>query len=135
MTTALRPLRIRLVDPTQVGDLLAFLRGQCCVAEQVDAVAIDVWPPALLHEHTNGRNGANGHGIACASCGEAVEAALERLGSPRCHDCRGRALSDEQLGNGRKSEARARCRRARVELQGHLVTWRSENGAAAAIVD
>ncbi|MGZ8688284.1 MAG: hypothetical protein ACXWZP_07635 [Gaiellaceae bacterium] len=132
MTTALRPLRIRLVDPTQVGDLLAFLRGHCCVAEQVDAVAIDVWPPALLHQHGNGRNG---NGIACASCGEAVEAALQRLGSPRCHDCRGRALSDEQLGNGRKSEARDRGRRALSELQGHLVTWRSQNGAAAAIVD
>jgi hypothetical protein len=136
MTTALRPLRIRLVDPTQVGDLLAFLRGHCCVAEQVDAVAIDVWPRALLHVHTNGHNGANGDGgIACASCGEPVEAALQRLGSPRCHDCRGRAFTDEQLGNGRKSEARDRGRRALLELQGHLVTWRSQNGAAAAIID
>jgi hypothetical protein len=135
MTTAWRPLRIRLVDPTQVGDLLAFLRGQCCVAEQVDPAAIDVWPRALLHEHANGRESVNGGGIACAFCGEAVEAVLQRLGSPRCHDCRGRAFSEEPFANGRQSEAGDRGRRALHELQGHLVTWRSQNGAAAAIVD
>src|SRR4051794_23245726 len=89
MTTALRPLRIRLVDPTQVGDLLAYLRERSCVAEQVDAVAIDVWPPPLLHENGNGNGNGQGS-LACAACGERVEAALQRLGSPRCHDCRGR---------------------------------------------
>ena len=130
MTTALRPFRIRLVDPTQVGGLLAYLRERKCVAEQVDSVAIDVWPPQLLHE--------NGHGtgpgsLACASCGEPVEAALERLGSPRCHDCRGRA--SDPHGDGRRSDARQRGRRAVDDLQAHLRAWRDETGAAAAIVD
>ena len=129
MTNTLRPLRIRLVDPTQVGGLLAYLREHKCVAEQVDPVAIDVWPPPLLHE--------NGHGtgpgsLACASCGEPVEAVLERLGSPRCHDCRGRV---EQPGAARKSDARDRGRRAVHDLQAHLREWRAETGAAAAIVD
>ena len=132
MTTNLRPLRIRLVDPTQVGDLLAYLRERSCVAEQVDAVAIDVWPPPLLHENGNGKGPGS---LACASCGEAVEAALQRLGSPRCHDCRGRIYSGEPAENGRKSDARERGRRALDELQEHLLAWRSQNGAAAAIVD
>ncbi len=131
MTTALRPLRIRLVDPTQVGDLLAYLRARSCVAEQVDTVAIDVWPPPLLHENGNGKGPGS---LACAACGEAVEGALERLGSPRCHDCRGRVYSDESPGNGRKSDARDRGRRAFDDLQAHLLAWRSETGAAAAIV-
>jgi hypothetical protein len=134
MTTALRPLRIRLVDPTQVGGLLAYLRAHRCVAEQIDAVAIEVWPPPLLHENGN----ANGNGpasLACASCGEAVEAALERLGSPRCHDCRGRVFSDESHANGSKADTRERGRRAFDDLQAHLSAWRSETGAAAAIVD
>lgn len=131
MTTALRPLRIRLVDPTQVGGLLAYLRAQSCVAEQVDSVAIDVWPPPLLHANGNGKGPGS---LACASCGEAVEAALERLGSPRCHDCRGRIYSDEPHTNGSRSEARDRGRRAFDDLQAHLLAWRSETGAAAAIV-
>jgi hypothetical protein len=130
MTTTLRPLRIRLVDPTQVGALLAYLRDRQCVAEQVDPVAIDVWPAPLLHE--------NGHGtgpgsVSCASCGEPVEAVLERLGSPRCHDCRGQV--GEPAGNGSRSDARDRGRRAVHDLQGHLRAWRAETGAAAAIVD
>jgi hypothetical protein len=130
MTTALRPLRIRLVDPTQVGGLLAYLRERSCVAEQVDTVAIDVWPPPLLHQ--NGHS--NGAGtVACASCGEQVEAALERLGSPRCHDCRGRVYHGDEVAGG-KSDARDRCRRAFDDLQAHLQAWRDETGAAAAIV-
>jgi hypothetical protein len=132
MTTALRPLRIRLVDPTRVGDLLAYLRERSCVAEQVDAVAIDVWPPQLLHE--NGHAGGAGS-LACAACGEQVEAALQRLGSPRCHDCRGRAYTGESPAERRKSDARDRGRRAFEDLQANLRAWRSETGAAAAIVD
>ena len=132
MTTALRPLRIRLVDPTQVDDLLAYLRERNCVAEQVDSVAIDVWPRPLLHERENGNAPGS---LACAACGEPVEAALQRLGSPRCHDCRGRMYADEPAENGRKSDARDRGRRALHELQEHLLAWRALNGAAAAIVD
>jgi hypothetical protein len=57
---------------------------------------------------------------------------LERLGSPRCHDCRGRV---EEPGAARKSDARDRGRRAVHDLQAHLREWRAETGAAAAIVD
>ena len=110
---------------------MAYLRERRCVAEQVDAVAIDVWPPPLLHQNGNG-NGSGPDCLACASCGEPVEAALQRLGSPRCHDCRGRMYTDDA---GRKSDARDRGRQALRELDAHLKAWRTESGAAAAIVD
>ena len=125
MTNNLRPLRIRLVDPTRVADLLAFLRANGCIAEQVDQVAVDVWPAPLLHERV-------GDGL-CASCGDEVEAALRRLGSPRCHDCRIEAPT--VVGTPMNGDARHRCRRAFAELQDHLRAWRAADGAAVAVID
>jgi len=128
MTSSLRPLRIRLVDPTRVGDLLAYLRAHGCIAEQVDQVAVDVWPAPLLHERA-------GHGL-CAACGEKVEEALRRLGSPRCHDCRNEAPNAVGVRRAAlNGDARRRCRRALAELEGHLRAWRAAEGAAAAVID
>jgi hypothetical protein len=125
MTNSLRPLRIRLVDPTRVADLLAYLRDRGCIAEQVDPVAVDVWPGPLLHDGT--RDGL------CAACGEEVEAALRRLGSPRCHDCRIEAPN--AVGTPANGDARRRCRQALTELQEHLRAWRSVDGSAVAVLD
>ena len=125
MTSSLRPLRIRLVDPTRVGDLLAYLRERGCIAEQVDRVAVDVWPAPLLHERA-------GDGL-CAACGEEVEEALRRLGSPRCHDCRNEAPN--AVGAPPGGDARRRCRRALAELEGHLRAWRAAEGVAVAVLD
>jgi hypothetical protein len=133
MTSSLRPLRIRLVDPTQVGGLLAYLREHGCIAEQVDPVSIEVWPRPLLH----GRNGdgtPDGE-LACACCGAAVEESLRRLGSPRCHDCRSTAPAGVALGAAVNGDARRRGRKALAELQMHLHAWRADAGAAAAILD
>jgi hypothetical protein len=126
MTSSMRPLRIRLVDPTKVGDLLAYLRERGCIAEQVDPVAIDVWPAPLLHERA-------GDGL-CAACGEQVEEALRRLGSPRCHDCRIEAPATI-LGAARNGDRRARWRQALAELQEHLRAWRALDGSAVAVLD
>jgi hypothetical protein len=139
MTDSLRPLRIRLVDPMRVGELLEFLRRRSCVAEQVDAVTIDVWPPPLLHEH--GRNGDGALAledgqVSCAACGEAVEEALSRLGSPRCHDCRGESLQGQPLGASLNGNGHHRRERARLEVHAYLRQWRAANdGVAAAIAD
>jgi hypothetical protein len=125
MTSTLRPLRIRLLDPTGLAELLAYLRERGCIAEQVDQVAVDVWPAPLLHER-------EGDGL-CAACGEEVEQALRRLGSPRCHDCRSEAPT--AVGTPMNGDARQRCRRALAELQEHLRAWRAADGAAVAVLD
>ncbi len=135
MADSLRPLRIRLVDPTLVGELIEFLRQRSCVAEQTDRVTIEVWPPQLLYE-ANGHGPANGASDAlhCAGCGGIVEAALWRLGSSRCHDCRETTQHGlpctSTNGNGR-----SRSKRARSELQEHLRSWRAGTNAAAALTD
>lgn len=125
MTSSLRPLRIRLLDPTRIAELLAYLRERGCIAEQVDPVAVDVWPAPLLHERA-------GDGL-CAACGEDVEEALRRLGSPRCHDCRIEAPT--AVGAAMNGDARHRCRRALAELQEHLRAWRAADGSAVAVLD
>jgi hypothetical protein len=135
MADSLRPLRIRLVDPSRVGELLEFLRKRSCVAEQVDAVTIDVWPPPLLHERSGEDDellALEDGQVACAACGAPVESALSRLGSPRCHDCRDDALQGQPLG----AALNGRSERARFELQAYLRTWRAANdGIAAVVVD
>ena len=138
MADSLRPLRIRLVDPSRVGELLEFLRRWSCVAEQVDVVTIDVWPPPLLHEGRNGSEPlalADGE-VSCAACGDAVEEALSRLGSPRCHDCRTESLQGQPLGASPDSDGHHRHERARLELQAYLRAWGAANGGAgAALID
>jgi hypothetical protein len=129
MTSSLRPLRIRLVDPTRVGDLLADLRERGCIAEQIDSVAIDVWPAPLLHERAG-----DGTVFLCAACGEEVEEVLRRLGSPRCHDCRAEAPGG-MLGATPDGDSRHRWRQALAELQAHLRAWRLADGAAVAVLD
>jgi hypothetical protein len=133
MADSLRPLRIRLVDPTLVAELVEFLRRRSCVAEQIDRVTIEVWPPCLLHE-PNGDGAAGGadETLHCAGCGGTVEAALWRLGSSRCHDCRETGRHAGAAANG---SCRARSRRARNELQAHLQSWRRATNAAAALTD
>ena len=133
MASSLRPLRIRVVDPNQVDGLLAYLRERGCIAEQVDAVGIDVWPPELLHDRT-GDPPSNG-AVPCAACGEAVEEVLRRLGSPRCHDCRAAAPAGAPLAVAVNGDARRRGRRALRELQEHLRAWRTAEGAAAAVLE
>ncbi|MFN2470206.1 MAG: hypothetical protein ABR583_04310 [Gaiellaceae bacterium] len=135
MAETLRPLRIRLADPASVGALLDFLRRRACVAEQVSATTLEVWPPPLLHEPDGGPRAADpsslGLGVeevACSGCGSAVEEALSRLGSPRCHDCR-----DEPPTTA--SVAPLQQERARVELQAYLRAWRLANGDAAAVIE
>ena len=138
MAESLRPLRIRLVDPSRVGELLEFLRQRSCVAEQVDPVTVDVWPPPLLHERA--WNGADmpvtleDGEVSCAGCGEAVEAALSRLGSPRCHDCRDEAAHGLRLGAALNGDGHHRCERARLEVQAYLRAWREATAGATAVV-
>jgi hypothetical protein len=137
MADSLRPLRIRLVDPSRVGELLEFLRRRSCVAEQVDAVTIDVWPPPLLHQSRDGNEPLvleDGE-VSCAACGYAVEEALSRLGSPRCHDCRNESLQGQPLGAALNGEGDHHHERARLEVQAYLRAWRAANGAAAALTD
>ena len=71
--------------------------------------------------------------MSCAGCGEAVEAALSRLGSPRCHDCR-EAAPGLRLGAELNGDGHHRCRRARLEVQAYLRAWREAGAGAAAIV-
>ncbi len=139
MVDSLRPLRIRLVDPARMGELLEFLRRRNCVAEQVDRVTIEVWPPELLHGINGNGNGASGGSGAerlhCTCCGGTVEEALWRLGSSRCHDCRDSQPLGSPLGGGLNGSARGRLKRARHELQSHLRTWRAATDGAAALTD
>jgi hypothetical protein len=138
MTDSLRPLRIRLVDPSRVGELLEFLRRRSCVVEQVDAVTLDVWPPPLLHEGNNGDEllALEDGQVSCAACGDPVEEALSRLGSPRCHDCRAESLLGHPLGAAMNGDAHHRHQRARLEVQAYLRAWRAEHdGAVAALSD
>jgi hypothetical protein len=134
MADSLRPMRIRLVDPARVGELLEFLRRRSCVAEQTGSVTIEVWPSELLYDGAPDR--VESGGDACAACGGAVEEALARLGSPRCHDCRGGQRQGAPLGGTPNGNGRARQKRARTELQAHLRAWRdATGGAAAALAD
>jgi hypothetical protein len=137
MADSLRPLRIRLVDPSRVGELLEFLRRRSCVAEQVDAVTVDVWPPPLLHEHASNSEeplALEDGQVSCAACGDAVEDALSRLGSPHCHDCRDESLQGQPLGASLNGGGHHRHERARFELQAYLRAWRAGNDGAAAVL-
>ena len=137
MADGLRPLCVRLADPASAADLLAFLRRRGCVVEQVASNTFEVWPPPLLHEWSGLPSSArldtlelSADEVACTGCGLAVEQSLSRLGSPRCHDCRG-----EPFRTPAGRDGLYQSQRARVELRAYLRAWRAETGGAAATLD
>jgi hypothetical protein len=83
-TIDLRQMQVHLDDPALVASLLAFLRSQDCIVEQIAADRLVVWRPP---PHRNGSESARGE-MTCRYCGTPIAEALGRLGSLRCHDCR-----------------------------------------------
>jgi hypothetical protein len=85
-----------------------------------DTVAVgvghEVDPEALVQRLSSG---------LCCSCGDEIEQALFRLGSPHCHDCReGSSLS-------RRAEADIRDEWTRMEVESYLRVWRALHPGAA----
>jgi hypothetical protein len=113
-------------DPAAVASLLAFLRRQNCIVEQVAAHRLVVWrPPA----HRNGTDAPHGE-LSCRYCGTPIAEALGRLGSLCCHDCR-----DEQHGTllpGVYGTATrdGTARLARREILGYIAEWNAGQAEA-----
>jgi hypothetical protein len=73
--------RFRPHEPSSRLALAAFLRGHR--TKQLEEPRVD--PEAAVRRLDTG---------LCYRCGELIEQALFRLGSPRCHDCRDSANHD-----------------------------------------
>ena len=109
-------VRLRLHDPTFTDELVSFLRRCQCQVRDLgrDTVAVgvghDVDTEAVVRRLSSG---------LCCRCGDEIEQALFRLGSPHCHDCR------EGSGLSRRAEAEIRDEWTRMEVESYLRVWRA----------
>jgi hypothetical protein len=114
-------VRLRLHDPSFTDELVSFLRRCQCQVRDLGRATVavgvghDVDTEAVVRRLTFG---------LCCRCGEEIEQALFRLGSPHCHDCReGSSLS-------RRADAEIRDEWTRMEVESYLRVWRALHPSA-----
>ena len=123
-------MRVRLDNPALTASLLAFLRTQDCIVEQIAADTLAVWcPPA----HRNGSADTYAE-LTCRHCGTPVAEALGRLGSLRCHDCRDEADGTLLPGVYGLANGNGNARGARDELASYIAEWEAANAGARTII-
>jgi hypothetical protein len=125
-TLDLRQIQVQLDDPVIVASLLAFLRRQNCIVEQVAADTLVVWRPP---PHRSGTDGPHGE-LTCRYCGTPIAEALGRLGSLRCHDCRDEQRGTLLPGVYGTATRNGTARLARREILAYIAEWNAGQAEA-----
>ena len=111
-------MRVQLEQPKSAEELISYLDRCNCRVRRVAEDLVDVRPAHAVDVDAALRLTKAGR---CYACGEEVETALAELGSPLCHDCRGRP--------GRNGHAEHPL--ALLEVQAYLQVWNALHPSAA----
>ena len=120
-------MRVQLTDSALMSSLLDFLRARACIVEQIGETDVSVWCPP---------DDCSGGATICRSCGAPVAAALGRLGSLRCHDCRDQGGFETLLaGVYAHANTNGHTAGARAALADYLAEWQAQHPEARAVIN